>query len=66
MEQYRHNPHYKRTVEPLSQQHSDPLLESAVQRVNQLSSILEAQQRQIRRLESQLVELQRLVLSNRG
>lgn len=43
----------------------DPLLESAVNRVNHLTSIVEAQQRQLRRLEAQISDLQRIILANK-
>lgn len=65
MEQYRYNPANKGPTRAQQLDLRDPLLESAVQRVNQLSGIVEAQQRQLSRLEAQIAELQRFIVSTK-
>ena len=65
MEQYTHQSHPKTATLKENLNIRDPLLESAVNRVNQLTSIVEAQARQLRRLESQLSELQRFITSSK-
>lgn len=65
MEQYTHQSHPKTATLKENLNIRDPLLESAVNRVNQLTSIVEAQARQLRRLEAQLSELQRFITSSK-
>lgn len=65
MEQYTHQSHSKTATLKENLNIRDPLLESAVNRVNQLTSIVEAQARQLRRLEAQLSELQRFITSSK-
>lgn len=65
MKQYQQTTSTLRESRPENREQRDPLLESAVQRVNQLTALVEAQARQLRRLESQLSELQRYVASTK-
>ena len=68
MEQYRQKPtdthaSTHSTVKPTAKR--DPMLESTADRVNTLLQLVEQQQRQIRRMESQIFELQRFLVSSK-
>jgi len=68
MEQYRHRPNSTHSsANALSKPTSkrDPMLESTTDRVNSLLQLVEQQQRQLRRMEIRIFELERFLVSSR-